>query len=191
MKVTTDIDIDFANREDIIKHIKCIPAMMISKGKIRHHASGVYMHEIPTNPLTGLATLNYKEAEKRGYFKLDFLNNSLYSNVRDEEHLIDLMNKEPVWELLQEKEITDELAHLKGHHFVTQQMKPTSIVQLAAVLAMIRPAKKHLIGQSWDKVMKEIWIKPDDDSYYFKKSHAIAYATSVVVQLNLICEEVL
>jgi hypothetical protein len=67
-------------------------------------------------------------------------------------------------------------------------MKPTSIGQLAAVLAVIRPAKRHLVGKDWDTVMKEVWTKPDSDEYFFKKSHATAYAMAIVVQMNLICE---
>jgi DNA polymerase III alpha subunit len=67
-------------------------------------------------------------------------------------------------------------------------MKPQSIEQLAAVLAIIRPAKRHLLGKKWDTVMKEVWLKPTDDSYYFKKAHAIAYAHAIVVHMNLICE---
>jgi hypothetical protein len=69
-------------------------------------------------------------------------------------------------------------------------MKPTSILQLAAVLAMIRPAKRHLIGESWTTVMETIWTKPEDGEYYFKKAHAVAYAMAVVVQMNLICEKI-
>jgi DNA polymerase III alpha subunit len=69
-------------------------------------------------------------------------------------------------------------------------MKPTSIEELAAVLAMIRPAKRYLIGKDWTTVMTEIWTKPEDGEYYFKKSHAIAYATVVVVQMNQICESI-
>jgi hypothetical protein len=68
-------------------------------------------------------------------------------------------------------------------------MVPESIEQLAAVLAMIRPAKRYLIGKEWTTVMTEIWTKPDNDDYYFKKAHAIAYAHVIVVQMNLICEE--
>jgi DNA polymerase III alpha subunit len=67
-------------------------------------------------------------------------------------------------------------------------MKPKSIEQLAAVLAIIRPAKKNLLGKSWDEVLEQVWQKPTTDEYYFKKSHAIAYATAIVVQMNLICE---
>jgi DNA polymerase III alpha subunit len=69
-------------------------------------------------------------------------------------------------------------------------MKPRTIDQLAAVLAMIRPAKRYLIGKDWTTVMTEIWTRPDNDEYYFKKSHAVAYAAAVVVQMNLICEQI-
>jgi hypothetical protein len=38
--------------------------------------------------------------------------------------------------------------------------------------------------------MKEVWAKPAGDEYFFKKSHATAYAVAIVVQMNLICEQV-
>ena len=37
--------------------------------------------------------------------------------------------------------------------------------------------------------MKEVWIKPKDGEYYFKKAHAVAYAVGVVVHMNLLCEQ--
>jgi hypothetical protein len=67
-------------------------------------------------------------------------------------------------------------------------MKPTCIEELAAVLAIIRPAKRYLIGKDWKLVMQEVWAKPANDEYFFKKSHAVAYAHAIVVQMNLICE---
>jgi DNA polymerase III alpha subunit len=69
-------------------------------------------------------------------------------------------------------------------------MKPRTIEQLAAVLAMIRPAKRYLIGKDWNTVLNEVWKKPESEEYFFKKSHATAYAVAVVVQMNLICEQV-
>ena len=56
------------------------------------------------------------------------------------------------------------------------------------ILAIIRPAKKHLMGKPFDEIEKTVWDKPSDGEYYFKKAHAIAFATAIVVQLNLICE---
>ena len=78
--------------------------------------------------------------------------------------------------------------HIHNHYDIVKQLKPTSIEQLAAVLAVIRPAKRHLLNKEWDIINKEVWVKPDDDSYFFKKSHAIAYAIAIVVQLNSIVE---
>jgi hypothetical protein len=45
-----------------------------------------------------------------------------------------------------------------------------------------------LLDQSWDKISAEVWKRPEEDLYFFKRSHAIAYAAAIVVQLNLICE---
>jgi DNA polymerase III alpha subunit len=55
-------------------------------------------------------------------------------------------------------------------------------------LALIRPAKKHLIGQAWKEVSKTIWDK-NTEGYSFKKSHAVAYAQLVVVHMNLLEEQ--
>ena len=185
-----DIDIDFADRNKVLEVIQNIPAAISTNGIFKKHNTGVYCHAIPYNPLTDTASIDYKEADARGYFKIDFLNVSVYKGVRNEEHLQQLLNTEPLWDLLEQKEFTDLLFHVSGHHSILAQAKPKSILELAAVLAMIRPAKRHLIGQDWDAIMKEVWIKPTGDEYYFKKAHAVAYAHVIVVQMNLICEGV-
>jgi len=181
-----DIDIDFANRDIILDKIEHRVAKL-STGK--KHNTGVYVTECPHNPIDNLSTIDYEEAEERGYFKLDFLNVSIYTDIRDEAHLQELQQKEPLWELLTHEEFNSKLFHVAGHHTVLEKMKPSSIEQLAAVLAMIRPAKRHLIGQPWDTVMTNIWTKPTDGSYYFKKAHAVAYAHAIVVHMNLLCEQ--
>jgi hypothetical protein len=185
-----DIDIDFADRSKILDIIKHVPASREDNGTFKKHNTGVYCHSIPVNPLTGLASFDYEAAEKRGYFKIDFLNVGIYEKIKDEDHLIRLMNQEPLWDLLEQDEFSDLLFHVHGHGSVIRTMKPKSIEQLAAILAMIRPAKRFLIGKSWDDVMKEIWVKPTTGEYYFKKAHAIAYAQAVAVQMNLICENI-
>ena len=68
-----------------------------------------------------------------------------------------------------------------------KKLKPRNIQQLAAVLAIIRPAKRHLQYSDWDTIFKEVWIKPEE-GYFFKKAHAVAYAHAIVVHMNLICE---
>jgi DNA polymerase III alpha subunit len=145
---------------------------------------------VPYNPVTNLSSIDYKEAEARGYFKIDFLNVSIYKDVKDEAHLTTLMETEPLWDLLEQDDFSSLLFHINGHGSILRQMKPKTTLQLAAVLAMIRPAKRHLIGKDWTTVMTTIWTKPEDGEYYFKKSHAVAYAQAVVVQMNLICEQI-
>ena len=186
-----DIDIDFADRSKVLQIIKHIPASIkADDGNFKKHNTGVYCHAIPLNPLTGTASIDYKEAEDRGYFKIDFLNVGIYNEIKNEEHLIRLMETEPLWDLLEQDEFTNLLFHVNGHGNVLRLMKPKNVEQLAAVLAMIRPAKKHLIGQTWANIMDEVWLKPKTDEYYFKKSHAVAYAHAVIVQMNLICESI-
>ena len=181
-----DIDIDVANRKELLENIEHRKASL-RDGKV--HNTGIYATEIPHNPLDNVSTLDYKTAEERGYFKIDILNVSVYNNIRDEEHLIRLMNSEPDWTLLQDEKFTENLFHVAGHHRVMQKLHPSSIEELAAALAIIRPAKKHLIDSDWDTINREIWKQPRDSSYAFKHSHALAYAYTVVVHMNLLCEE--
>lgn len=190
MSNQTDIDIDLFDRDNILSHIRHVPASIEKRGVYTKHNSGVYVSNIPYDPVTNLASIEYKEAEERGYFKLDFLNNSLYEGVRDEAHLISLMEQEPVWELFQHEEVVKNLAHVANHIDVLKILKPQSIEQLAEVLAIIRPAKRYLLNETREKIESEVWTKPTDDTYYFKKAHAIAYAVSIVVQINLFCEQV-
>ena len=181
-----DIDIDFADRNIILNKIQHRVAKLDSGKK---HNTGVYVTEIPHNPFNEIATIDHKTAEERGYFKLDFLNVSIYKDVRDEDHLTELMNKEPIWELLEHQEFVDQVFHLSGHSDICRQMKPLTVEQLAAVLAVIRPAKRYLIGQDWNTVLNEVWTKPEDGAYYFKKAHAVSYAVAVVVHMNLLVEK--
>lgn len=183
-----DIDIDFANRDQVLNLIPHIKARRDSADGVAAHNTGIYAQSIPYDPLTNIAGIEYKQAEERGYYKIDFLNVNIYKDVKDEAHLTQLMEAEPIWELLLQDEFTDLLFHLKGHGNIIRKTPPNSVEQLAAVLAMIRPSKRHLIGKSWPEILMEVWTKPENDEYYFKKPHAIAYAVAVIVQMNLICE---
>ena len=185
MKVTADIDIDCANRPEILQHFKHVSAKQ-KNGK--PHNSGVYFHDVPYDPLTDLCLLEYNEAEEKEFFKIDLLNVHLYKDIKGREHLNKLLNEEPDWDLLQHKEIVEMLFHLNGHFDIVNRHNPKSIEQLAMLLAIIRPAKRPLLGQSWQEIEGTIWQKPVDDSYYFKKSHAIGYAHVIVLQLNLLRE---
>ena len=185
-----DIDIDFTDRDTALKLFKHVGASRIENNRLVKHNTGIYMHQVPVNALTGLCAVPYDTAEEKEYFKIDFLNVSIYKGIKNEAHLVQLMETEPLWDLLLDDAFTDLLFHVNGHGSILKEMKPENLEQLAAVLAIIRPAKRHLIGKDWTTVMKEVWTKPVNDEYFFKKSHATAYAMAVVVQMNLICEQI-
>jgi hypothetical protein len=185
-----DIDLDFVDREQALTLFKHIGASRVDDGKLVKHNTGVYLHAVPVDAKTGLCAVPYDHADQEGYFKIDFLNVGIYKGVRNEEHLNDLIAQEALWDLLLDQEFVDLLFHLNGHVDILKKTCPTSVEQLAAVLAMIRPAKRYLIGKDWTTILKEVWTKPTNGEYYFKKSHATAYAMAVIVQMNLICESI-
>lgn len=187
MKFKSDIDIDFGDREKALAILSYISAGIMRDGKIIKHNTGIYPTEIPYDPFTGVATVDHKAAEDRGYAKLDFLNVSLYTQIKSEQQLIELMGQEPAWEKLYDPEFCSKLIHIGSHYDTLVKMPEAvnSIPRMAMFLAVIRPAKRHLIGKNWKEVSETVWDKPDDDSYYFKKSHAIAYSHLVAVNMNL------
>ena len=73
MSIKGDIDIDFANREEILSLIPYVAAARYERGELKKHNSGIYLQKIPVNPITNVASIDYETAEKRGYYKLDFL----------------------------------------------------------------------------------------------------------------------
>jgi hypothetical protein len=166
------------------------PASIIRDGKLTKHNTGVYATDIPVDPFVGSASLDYQVAEDRGYMKLDLLNVHVYKQVRDETHLIKLM-QEPDWTKLYDGSICAQLIHINNHYDTLLKMpEPVdSIPRLAMFLAVIRPAKRHLIGRTWKDVSATVWDKVGGE-YAFKAAHAIAYAQLVVVNLNLLCESV-
>lgn len=189
MKFDFDVDIDCANRTDILSVIEHVPASVLNNGKYTKHNTGVYMQNIPIVPLDGYSAVEHKQAEKDGWFKVDFLNNNIYKGVRNEDHLNTLLEREPVWDLLQHEELVSQLYHINKYTELLKEYKPSSVEQLAMILAIIRPGKRHLVGKSWEDISLTVWEPPTDSTYYFKKAHAIAFAVAIVVQLNLICEQ--
>jgi hypothetical protein len=190
MRIESDIDIDFGDRDKLLQLIKYTPAAMRNAKPIRKHATGVYVTDIPYDPVNDMAAIDYVIAEQRGYFKLDLLNVHVYSQVQDEKHLVELM-ADPDWSKLNDREFVEKLIHLGNHYQSIKKMPEpiNSIPRLAMFLALIRPAKRHLVGKSWKEVSMTIWDK-GDDGYHFKKSHSLAYSHLVVVHMNLLTKSV-
>ena len=189
MKLNADIDIDFSNRDQLLGLIKHTRAAMRKVFPIRHHATGVYITDVPYDPVNDIASIDYAAAEERGYFKLDLLNVHVYEHVKSERHLLDLMNRTPNWSMLKDRNKVKDLIHIANHYNSIKEMPEPidSIPRLAMFLAIIRPGKKHLIGLPWSEVAKTVWDK-GTDGYTFKKSHSLAYAHLVAVHMNILEE---
>ena len=197
-KARTDIDIDFKDAKAVIAQLPCIRSTeLIDENGLTAHNSGVHFDNIPVDPVSGLASIQYKEAERLGYQKVDILSQSAYANVRDRSHLKELMAQEPDWGLLLVPEIVAELSQIKKHGTLLHVWKPSSIDELAMFLAMIRPGKRKCQSMnSWAEVAETIWdyssIELNAEGKklpYFKKPHAYAYSLMIVVQLNALVQK--
>ena len=188
MKFKSDIDIDFADRDDILKLIEHTSARQEREDGIRKHNSGVYVTEIPYDPINDCASIDYESAEERGYVKIDFLNVNVYKLIRDNDHYTEMLNQEPNWSLLKNKDFVEKVIHIGNHHELIKDLEVNSIPRMAMFLALIRPGKRHLLGKDWATIAEDIWTVPDDGSYYFKKAHAVSYAVLVALHMNLLDE---
>ena len=188
-----DIDIDVVNRDLALASLPHTTASIIRDGKITKHNTGVYFHAMPIDPVTGLCSIGYDRAEEMGSFKIDVLNVGVYSMVRDEAHLIDLMHRPLDWRVFQDVEFVGKLFHLGNYGELTAKLKPQSIAHIAMVLALIRPGKKHLqslcIERGFDSIKAAIWQQDSEEGYVFKKSHSLSYAMLIYVHANLLLEQ--
>ena len=182
--MSADIDLDFANREHILKLIQHTPAQQ-SNG--RKHNSGIYVTGIPVDPVNQCAAIDYEEAEQRGYFKLDFLNMSVYQLIRDPAHYEAMLTANPPWERLwTDHTWSSQLAHVGNYTDLLRVMKPDSISRLAAFISIIRPGKAHLQNKPWAEEFATVWDGDSSRGFVFKKSHSISYAMLVMLHMNLI-----
>jgi hypothetical protein len=114
---------------------------------------------------------------------------NIYEGIKSQDELEQLIEIEPNWELLNHSDIVTNLFHIHGHFDIVSKLKPTSVEQLAAVLAIIRPAKRYLLDNDWSTIMSEVWKKPKNDEYFFKQAHAIAYSMAIVLQMNMLVRD--
>ena len=188
-----DVDIDFADRSAALSDLSHVPASILRNGRLDKHNTGVYFHAVPIDPISGYASLHYETAEENGWYKIDLLNVGVYEMIRSEEHLNRMMNTDLDWSLLAYPEFTSQLIHLGNHAQLVAELRPRSVTQVAMVLALIRPGKKHLINTckqgGFSSIEQLIWTETNDGSYSFKKSHAVSYAMLVKVHANLLIEQ--
>ena len=184
--MSADIDIDLADRNQLLKLIKATPARQLHQGQARHHNSGVYVTDIPVDPVDACAAIDYETAEQLGYFKIDLLNMTVYQLIQSPEHYTQVLTQDPPWSRLwTDTEWSKQLVHVGNYTELLKSMRPDSIPRMAAFISIIRPGKAHLQNQQWDQVFRSVWDGDSSRGFVFKQSHAISYAALVALHMNL------
>jgi DNA polymerase III alpha subunit len=186
----TDIDIDLPTTFNPLTYFEtAIQASMVKDGQLLKHPCGVYFQTIPVDTITGLAAIPYEESEKLGYFKIDFLHLSILDYFENKEQIRTLLKKDPDWTLLEREDVVVKLFQLHSHFKVISQIKPKSVQELADVIAIIRPKKRHLLNdylKNKEKIRPQLYRQSTEDKSSFKRGHAISYALTIKLQLLLI-----
>lgn len=185
----SDIDIDLGDRDRAAGLFpKAIVGSQLHEGRMTPHKNGLYFQRIPVDEVSGLAAFPYKEAEERGYFKVDLLHNRIYDNLTSEEELDELLAEPVDWDwFLDDRFYEHNLWHLGRWGWLVRKYPPKSVQDLAVLMAIIRPGKAYLYKEerSWDDIRARVWVR-EPDGYLFKKSHGIAYALVATLHAKLI-----
>jgi uncharacterized protein YkuJ len=185
--MSADIDLDLADRDQLLTLIRATPAMQHHQGQIRRHNSGVYVTDIPYDPVNACAAIDYEQAEQLGYFKIDLLNMSVYQLIKSPEHYQKMLDQEPNWSRVwTDTEWAKQLVHVGNYTTLLETMRPDSIPRMAAFISIIRPGKAHLQNKPWPEVFESVWDGNDSRGFVFKHAHAIGYAALVALHMNLL-----
>jgi len=184
-----DIDLDLKTDFDPLELFDVTRASMIKNNELVKHNVGVYFQNIPIDSMTGLAAIPYEQAEEVGYFKVDFLHLSLLDVFETKHEIRELLKREPDWSLLMRPDIVPKLFQIHKQYELISRLVPKSVEDLADCIALMRPGKRHLVDaylKEKQLIRTELYRKPEDGKYYFKKGHAISYALNIMLQLHLI-----
>jgi hypothetical protein len=186
-EMSADIDIDVPDRDGVLKLISHVRASVRTGSSTKLHNSGIYVTEIPYDPINQCAAIDYQVADERGYFKIDLLNQSVYQLVKDADHLDASLAKQPDWpRLWTDPDWAAQLVHVGNYTGLINQLRPDSIPRMAALISIIRPGKSHLQSRSWPEIFDSVWDGDNSKGFVFKKSHAISYAQLVALHMNLL-----
>ncbi len=191
MNLETDVDIDVKPFDLETVFPGAVRASQYHGEKLGPHPCGAYLQTVPTDPITGLAAAPYQLATALGCFKIDFLHIHIYDHFSTREEITELLKLEPDWNLLTIPGVVKQLFQLSKQLELLEQVQPRSINALADVLALMRPQKRYMLNaylRDPEKIQKMLYTKEPGEAagYAFKKSHAIAYALAIVLQLHLI-----
>jgi len=189
--MSADIDLDLADRDQLLQLIQATPARQLHQGQVRRHNSGVYVTDIPYDPVNTCAAIDYEQAEQLGYFKIDLLNMSVYQLIKSTEHYQEMLDQEPNWlRLWTDSGWAKQLVHVGNYTALLETMRPDSVPRMAAFISIIRPGKAHLQNRPWAEVFETVWDGDDSKGFVFKKAHALGYSKLVSLHMTLLSQPV-
>lgn len=185
-----DIDIDVKSSFVPKDIFDVVYASIVETDALRKHPAGVYFQMMSVDTETNLSAIPYNKAEELGYYKIDMLHLSLLNNFISKGEIRELLKQEPDWRVLEDEQTVSQLFQIKKHFDIVSKVKPTSVEELADVLALIRPNKRRLLD-AYLRSPKEIrekylYVREEGDKTSFRKSHSIAYALTIKLQMNSI-----
>lgn len=187
IKTTADIDIDVQSTFDPDTIFKIVHASRVQNGKLMKHPVGVYFQNIPTDPISGFSAIPYEFTDDLHYFKIDMLHLHILNQFDSKSQIKTLLKCEPNWQIFQDEQQVEKLFQLSRHFAVVNRIKPKSILDIADCIAIIRPGKRILLDKymsNRDATRILLYQKTSDSDY--KRSHAVAYAHIVLLQMHLI-----
>lgn len=183
-----DIDIDVQSTTNREKYGTCASLYHKDSEKFLVHPSGIYLDQVPVDAMTGHCAIPYDDSKCANFLKVDLLNNTIYDGFKTKEEVLDAANETVDWSLFMQQSVVERLPHLSKHFDIVQKVEPQHIEDLADILALIRPGKIDLLDEylyyNRQHVRRKLYKRPLNGGMYFKKSHAIAYAVSIIVFLH-------
>jgi hypothetical protein len=177
-----DVDIDVVDRNKVLSELKHIPATRFENGKKLKHNTGIYVQDVPIDHETGHASFDHKSNDDAT--KIDIINFSVLGVFVSNHQIEKLINIEPDWSLLKDREFVESTTHIHKWFDLVKKKNINSVDKLAMFLGIIRPGKEKLRNKSWEDIEKDIWVN-HSDGYFFKKSHAYGYALTIVALMNI------
>lgn len=204
----SDLDLDIPSKDsDVIRDGLTRATILNERGEYQPHPAGVYFYKsIPQ--YENLSVIDYKAMEDEHFQKIDILNNSYLDDITSDEMDIfvdNIENEEIEWSELWEYDEPYQLGKYPG---ILREFKVESVLDVAIVLALIRPGSvanydkmkayihtdKLLKNKSEEaqEVLKETYGIPvfdeqfkqlgkDDGKYRYKKPHSIGYAYILLI----------
>lgn len=181
-----DVDIDVSPSTDREKYGTRAGVYVEERGVYNPHPSGIYLEDVPTDPISGICAFDYKYGDEKGFMRVDLLNNTIYSGYKSKEEVLQDVDAPVDWDLLKQRDVVESLPHISKHFDLVREVEPKSIIELADVLALIRPAKQRLIEPYLEnrELTRENLYREPKAGIYFKKSHAVSYALMIVCAMR-------